>query len=496
MSMKMRYYQDGLVECVSGKFNAGFKRVCVQLETGGGKTGIAADMTKRIMSKRRSGERGVALLFLVGRDLLVYQTVETLVKIGMNREDIGIITTSANSVDCFKPIQVALITTLMRRKHKYDHWLKPKVIIIDEAHHAVAATWLKLINHYNAHLIGLTATPRRLDGKSLKDVFQSLCVGPSYQELADEGFLANISVKKIPSGVDIKKIKKTDVGDEERSSGVVIVDDVATYFKLAQGKRTIHFSKTIDHSKSFVQSLREKGVNAESISSEDSKDYRRDVLQRFKDGVTTVLSNVQILTEGFDCPECECVIMARSTSSFTLYKQMVGRLTRPKSDGRNALLIDCVGNVDEHGLPNEPCTWILEAKSKEEKKAREALRTRDNNLRNCDSCFEMFFRELEECPRCGQKVSKMIPDKVDLELIDAGEAERVREQRKLDVKQGIKESMGDISKLRDVARANGYKDGWAYQTSKQPAWIAFWDRKKREIEAARLAEQNKTKTEE
>ena len=469
---KLRDYQHDAIKAVNGAFLRGNRSVCLQMATGAGKTVCAGAMS--LLALKKLGENSKKhILYLVHRKELLDQTVNTLIEFGLEHH-LGTIS-SRFGLKIWKPIQVATIQTVSRRL-KDLQWLQPRLIFVDEAHHTRAATWERVIKHFkDADLIGMTATPARLDGKGLGELFDTLIEGPSMKQLIDEGSLCDIDIYTVKSGINMKNIKKT-AGDfnkkelDVRVSGPVIASTVKNWARVARNKRTLHYSVSIRHSKEVVEQIKALGIKAEHVDGSTHISEREAVFRRFSAGITQFVSNVDLVTEGFDCPECDCVII-KPTASLTLYLQMIGRVMRPKADGRKGLVLDVGGNVtyNNHGDPREPIHWSL-ADGVVINPSRAVKRM----SRNCEHCGYVYPYSKHECPVCGLEPKTKTAHEVDVELeVMEKENKRAATKARRNIAQDIMNSMGAPDELKAIARKYGYEmsvvDKWQRQ------YQLYWD---------------------
>lgn len=458
----------------------GSRAICQQLATGGGKTVIAGYISKQVADSLR-GSRSIAL-YLVHRQELVEQVVGTLRDFGL-----GALTgriQANHTMTSWLPLQVASIQTLVRRLDKVA-WLQPRIVFIDECHHARAATWEKVLARFPKALkIGLTATPARYDGLGLHTHFDTLLVGPSFQELIAEHSLCPVETFELPPDIDLKSLSKSK-GDYTRKSlgkmptAPVLASAMKEIPRLIGERQTIHFARTRAHSRMFVEDCRSRGYTAEHVDGETPAPVRKKIMARFAGGATQFLSNVEIVTEGFDVPSCEAVIIARETLSVPLLLQMIGRVMRYQP-GKIGRVLDLVGSCAQCNVyPGENIEWSLDdglVRSKERSKA--------NPKRCCEHCGYWFKRSHPECDMCGQAPTTPSPEIVEVELVKARQAEkRAAKLFKRNKTRRIIESMGDVEKLNEIARDYGHKPGWVnVQLSERLPWQTIW-RRKREARA-------------
>lgn len=358
--MQLREYQKNLVGDVYTAWRAGFRRVCMQLATGGGKTVVfAAICADAVASGRR-------VLILVHREEIQQQVVATLTKFGLQPHSLY----AGGDVYEAAQIVVAMVQTAVRR-----HYIHADVVIVDEAHHAVSKSYEEYLNKYtDALALGVTATPERLDGKGLDNQFDELVCGPQAKELIRLGYLVDADIYAVPLPTDALKNAKISMGDFRKSdvekimkNNIVYGDVVNTYLDCADGAQGIVFASSIDLATSYAAEYAEAGIPSKLIHSKIPPAERKSNVNLFRKGKIKILINVAIATEGFDVPQCDCVQMLRPTASLTLYLQMVGRSLRPANGKQSAIILDHVDNVRRHGVPTADRRWSLRGKSYRER---------------------------------------------------------------------------------------------------------------------------------
>ncbi len=368
------------------------ERPVLVIPTGGGKTSIAADII------RRATERGRRSVFLVHRRELVDQAVERLAQFGV---DAGRIL-AGHREKRSRAVQVASIPTLVRR----EHW-PADVVIVDECQHAVSDSWRSVLGRYGpekpdatwrqsdasapACIIGLTATPCRLDGKPLGDVFGKIIEPVSTRELIERGYLVAPTVFAPPVDLSGLKVVAGDYAIDELAvrMGKLVGSLTRTWIERARGLRTVAFAVNIEHSLAIVDAFRALGVRADHVDFKTPAGERAKILRDLKAGTIEFVSQVQLLTEGWDLPALQCVILARPTKSLALFRQMVGRVLRPPGP---VFVLDHAGNHNEHGPVDEPIEWSLTGKPKRKGAA---------PVKTCPECFALVPIATVKCPECG-----------------------------------------------------------------------------------------------
>ncbi|MDC1028832.1 DEAD/DEAH box helicase, partial [Schleiferiaceae bacterium] len=242
------------------------------------------------------------------------------------------------------------------------------LIIIDEAHHSVAKSYVQILRAFPKALqLGVTATPIRLNGEGFRHLFDELLCSYGVKEFMSRGFLSNYR-HIATSFIDLKKLavgKTRDFTEESlmdvMGQETVMANVVQGYFDHANGKKAIVFAVTIVHCHMLAERFKMRGVRAEVISSLTEKEERSKLLESFIQGEIKVLVNVNIFSEGFDCPDIEAVILARPTKSIAMYYQQVGRVLRPHKDKVHGIVLDNAMLWKEHGLVTQDITWTLDA---------------------------------------------------------------------------------------------------------------------------------------
>lgn len=374
---QLRQYQSNAIGRVLAAIT---RRPILVMPTGAGKTFTAASLIHRLQCHT---------LWLAHRKELIEQAYHTL-----SGHDLfcGIIKSGINPTYS-APIQVASVSTLAKR----EHMPRAECIVIDECHHAAADSYSTILARYpNAPIVGLTATPFRLDGRGLGDIFGEIVVAATTRQLCDDGTLHRPKVwaGKAP---DLRGVKLTG-GDynlkqaaTRSNTGELTGDIVETWKKHAMGKRTVCFAVNVEHSQAIVQAFRDAGIPAEHVDGK-SKD-RGPVLARLASGVTQIVSNCMVLTEGWDLPSLECAIIARPTASLNLHLQMIGRIMRAADGKTGCVCLDHAGNHHVHGLVTRDIDYSLDA--------RKAGESEPLGLRRCRKCGLFFEPDVFRCPECG-----------------------------------------------------------------------------------------------
>jgi DNA repair protein RadD len=406
--VELRTYQVEAVEAARQALRNGKRRVLVVCPTGGGKTVIASDII------RRAVERQSRVLFLAHRRELIQQTCDKLQRFGVRH---GVIMAGEKKAPQH-PVQVASIQTLAHRRGELQH---VDLVFFDEAHHAAAGSYQDVLEWYpSARVVGLTATPWRLDGRGLGDVFDGHVVVRTPRQLRDEGHLVAVGGWQYEA-IDTSqaRVKGGDFVASDLSAaataGRVVGDIIEEWKRYAAGKRTVVFAVSVEASRQMVEEFLREGVPAEHVDGSMPARERDAVLARLRSGATLVVSNCNVLTEGFDCPELEVCVLARPTLSTALYLQMVGRVLRPAPGKALARLHDHAGCLRAHGHPYEDRNYTPESSATKQRKALEGNGTSTTEQQRCPECKSV--RVGWPCDACGHSPS---PKQLQVEL----EAER------------------------------------------------------------------------
>jgi superfamily II DNA or RNA helicase/ribosomal protein L31E len=369
MSSILRPYQIKGKDDIFNCWREGYRNVMFQLVTGGGKTVLFVDIIKRFLTKNKR------VILIAHREELISQAWNTLHK---NQIFAGVIKGGVRP-NFSLPCQVASIQTIQRRG-ELPH---ADLVIIDETHHALDDnSYGKVLKtHYpNALVLGVTATPYRLGGKGFTDLFECLVQGPTFNELVNAGYLTPLEyfVKYIP---DLKSLgmSKGDYNLEEAAAlmGKNLAPIIESYEEHCVGMSGVVFAVSIPNSREIVDRYNSIGVNAAHLDANTHPDERRNILQGFKERRIQIISNVGIITEGFDFPDMEFVQLARPTKSLSLFLQMVGRVTRTdynvikdatddevrrflvsQSKKPFGYVLDNAGLWMDHGLPDQEFDWL------------------------------------------------------------------------------------------------------------------------------------------
>lgn len=430
-----------------------YNSICIVMPTGSGKTAVSADISLRIY-RDVGGEKAArgSVLYLVHRRELLKQTADTLDKIGLKGTH-GFIA-AGKFVKEWKPIQIASIPTLIKRLDYMKRSISPRVIFVDEGHHATAGTWSKIIKSWpKAKIIFLTATPARQDDKGLGDLIDHLILGPQIKQLTPE-YLAPIRTYSVAP--EFNMTSATLKAQSESLTGAVIANTVDNWKEFASDRKTIFFAVDLNHSQRIVEALKKDKITAAHMDYKTPPAERERIFKDLMEGRIQCISNMKLFTEGTDWPDCDCVVLARFTGSLVEYRQMNGRAMRRKSHGGDSIILDLAGNVYVHGMPDDDIDWELEyGYDKEAQKKKAILTTR------CENCECIYSKKEDQCPICEHSPLKREVLEVDAEisLVDESQVKRKPMKRKT-LNAEVIATGGDIGKLNELRKKHGYKHGW------------------------------------
>ena len=344
--MKLRTYQNEAVTAIKQQWKEGYSRTLLVLPTGCGKTIVFAKVTEECV---REGKR---VLILAHRSELLEQAADKLYKTTGIRSSLE--KAESSCLDSWYRVTVGSVQTLMREKRL--KMFQPDffdTIIIDEAHHAVSDSYQRILQHFsNSDILGVTATPDRGDMKNLGTVFDSLAYEYTLPKAIKEGYLSPIKAVTIPLKLDLSSVS-VQAGDFKASDIDTALDPYLYQIaeemkKYCKNRKTVVFLPLVSTSQKFRDILNKTGFNAAEVNG-NSED-RAQILADFENGRYNVLCNSMLLTEGWDCPSVDCVIVLRPTKVRALYCQMVGRGTRLCQGKKNLLLLDFLWHTERHEL--------------------------------------------------------------------------------------------------------------------------------------------------
>lgn len=408
--MKLRDYQKDIFDKIMGANTHDL----VQLDTGGGKTPIIAALAQQTSH----------WLVVAHRNTLIQQASATMARFGLYHDTISSDYTRRRCMTAHQDrgVQyivpgyhnhVASVDGILSRYKRGRLTLNrqvPWLILIDEAHHAICDNkWGKLAEIFpNARFVGFTATPARNDGRSLHADYHGLfdrlvqaegLQSGSVKKLIEWGHLADFDVYAPAASYKVSFINKDDPNGPRlqydarswRVDGTLVFGDIlGAYKRLIGDRRTVVMLPRISIAEQFAESLKDEGYTSAAVHCKmpQTETYRR--IDAFRRGEFQFLCNVDIVNEGFDLPEIEAISLLRKTQSTVLYRQWVGRTLR-SAPGKRAVIIDHVGNVFEHGLPDRDIDWSQSF----------IKPPNGQQLISCPECEHVFNVYRAQCPACG-----------------------------------------------------------------------------------------------
>lgn len=467
--MTLRQYQ---ANCVGGVKRAlkVHRRVLLQSPTGSGKTMQAAHMIRGCVNN------GWRVMFLCHRDELVQQTSATLLRMGVDHGFVA----AGYPKDTRSQVLVCMVGTVRSRLDKLQ---APHIIFTDEAHHSVAGTWKVIIEHFpDALIVGLSATPERLDGRGLDDIFNALVPGPAVSWLMEEGYLSDYKAwSHAPPDLTSVKRRGADYDPSalaaKMSDSHLVGDAVDHYLRLCHGERAVSFCVNVEHALAMRDAFNAAGVPAVELDGNTPKEERRRALAAFRAGDIQVMTSVDLFGEGFDLPEVSVAILQRPTESLGLYLQQVGRVLRPvyaegwpldtaeqrlaaiaNGPKPHAFILDHAGNIARHGRPDDAREWKLEGRKKG------SSMSGGPGAKVCAYCFGSNPQGTTVCRYCG-KVFILTPREI--EQIDGELKEIEREQVRAATASNPVNDAASFEDIVTIFIARGHSDP---ATAAEGAW--------------------------
>ena len=446
MTPTLRLYQTEAVYQIRQAFSQRHRSVLFVLPTGGGKTVLFSHITEQ------AAARGNRVCVLVHRQELLRQASASLEQMGVPH---GLVAAN-RSMDLSQPVQVASVQTLARRLHRFPQEFF-QLLVVDEAHHSNAGTWAKVLEHFHrAKVLGVTATPCRCDGRGLGEWYSAMVQGPSAAWLTDNGYLAQAKVYAPPVGFDVQQIRKR-MGDfdlnqaaQQLSGNNAMGDSLSHYRQHLDGQTAIAFCCSVSHAEAVARLFNDAGVAAASIDGTMDSSTRERLLRELGTGQLKVLTSCALIGEGVDVPSVAGCILLRPTASVSLHLQMIGRCLRPQA-GKQAVILDHVGNVLRLGHHLEDREWSLDGVKKRPRDAAPSIKI-------CPRCFCAMSSQSRVCPECGHEFQperrelQHVPGQL-VEVTKGLPRQRFREQGKAQT----------VEELIALGHERGYKNprAWA-----------------------------------
>lgn len=412
---------------------------------------------------RRTTTNGNRVMFLIHRKEVLQQAVKTF-----NNQDVNPDLLTAG-----------MVQTLTRRIDKLP---TPDVILVDEAHHALAKSYQNILNRFPKAIVLLfTATPHRTGRVQLDRIADDIIVGQSIHELTEKGFLAPFRYFQPPGDFDSKLLKRGSTGDftndsmQQAMSTKIFGHIVKQYKRIAPGMQAVVYTYSIDSAIKIAAEFNSEGISAVEVDGTTSKEKRAVAVRKFRDQEIKILVNVNLFTEGVDLPNVDCVIMARPTASLALYLQFSMRCLNPRP-GKTAIIIDHANNFKSFGYPDDDRDWKQAIKSGKQK-SKTLLKDPGLSIVTCDYCFAVVkASEVKDgkCPICGKpiKVHEAKPIS-DVDLVEATKARKQLVKKILHdtvyqnvINKKVNE-LHTMAELQAYAKIHGYKPGWAFFQAKR-----------------------------
>lgn len=365
--MNLRPYQFDQYQRVREEFRS-HQRVCMQAATGAGKTIMFSEMVKS------SSSSGWNTWIVVPRNELLQQASDSLLGIGVKH---GVIAAGRYESGAFDA-HVVSKDTLTQRIKRGDVKRPPRFMIVDECHLALDR-YLQFAEAFpECKILGVSATPERLDGRGLSELYQTLVLGPTIPELIEQGFLSDCEYFCPPIvGLDKVHRKGTEYDEAELDALLtarkVYGSAIEHYRRHADGKPALVFCRSVKSASETAQRFCDAGYKFENIDGTMTYQARRTLIDGLKSGQLDGLTSCELITYGLDVPRVECVIMLRPTLSRTLFMQMIGRGLRPWIGKSHLIVLDHVGNLQEHGHPFAPHVWNFDGREKRKRNRDESV---------------------------------------------------------------------------------------------------------------------------
>lgn len=412
---------------------------------------------------RRTTENNNRVMFLIHRKEVLDQAVKTFKEQGVKMS----LTT------------MGMVQTLTRRVDKLPI---PDVILVDEAHRALAKSYQRILKQFSKAVVLLfTATPHRTGRAQLDQIADDIIVGQSIHELTEKGFLAPFRYFQPPDDFDSKLLKRSSTGDytaesmEQAMSTKIYGHIVKQYKRIANGMQAVVYTYSIDSAVEIAHKFNSEGISAVEVDGTTSKEKRDLAVRKFRNQEIKILVNVNLFTEGVDLPNVDCVIMARPTASLALYLQFSMRCLNPR-EGKTAIIIDHANNFKTFGYPDDDRDWKKAIKSGKQK-SQSLLKDPGLSIVTCDYCFAVVkASEVKDgkCPICGKpiKVHEAKPVS-DVDLVEA-----TKDRQKLIheivhsnlLKEVANKNVNELHTMKELqayGKLHGYKKGWSFYMAKR-----------------------------
>lgn len=439
---QLHKYQNQLVNQARTKLSNGNHSVLLISPAGSGKSVVIAEIARLATSKNGH------VMFMVHRQELINQIKQSFIE---------------NEVD----LNRCTIMTVGKIANRLAKLVKPTLIITDETHHSLAATYRKIYDYYaDVPRLGFTASPWRMSGKGFNEVYSAMVEGPDVKWLIDNNFLAPYTYYSV-NLINESVLKKSSTGDytkdsvDQAVSRTIFGDVIKTYQDKANGKQAIVYCHSVEFSKEVAASFSDNGIKAAHADAKTPKKERDKIMSDFKKGDIKVLCNVDLISEGFNVPDCEVVIMLRPTESLVLHIQQSMRSMRYKPD-KQAIIIDHVANYLKHGLPDTPREWTLEDREKKKSGSKsDAI-----PIKQCPECFAIVPSDHKFCYECDYE---FLPEESIMQVDETAEIVKITQDFSLTASYIVTkkaEELNTMDELKAYQKAKNYKPGWVYFQAK------------------------------
>jgi len=372
MTFKLRDYQSDLLDRINRAWFDGNRTLLCQLPTGGGKTIVFSTVV------HQASKNGLKCLILAHREELIKQAADKIEII--TNDPVGIIK-AGYPTNYDRDIQVASVQSLIRRLDRCPQF---DLIVVDEAHHATSRSYRTILDFFpNARVLGVTATPIRLDGKGFRGIFDELICGVTVSQLIKSGSLSQYQYFATERSMSVEGVGKRqgDFKAEEIAKANPVEglagDVVKSYRDYLEGKQAVIFCVNIEHSIAIAEHFKAAGIIAHHLDGNTPSGERAEVMTQFRDKRIQVLTNCALFDEGLDIPSLDGVILARPTQSLSRFLQMVGRALRPCEGKDRAIIIDLAGNYERLGMPDDVRVWTLDGLEKKQRDRSKLVRDKE-----------------------------------------------------------------------------------------------------------------------
>lgn len=440
--VQLRDYQGNVYQDTIKAINNGSRGILIQLPCRSGKSYVMAKFIEKC--------KGSSLI-LAHRNELLSQHKELIDSLGLLHK-----------------CRLASVFTEVNHLGEYE---KPTVILIDECHLSEANSYKKIAEYYGCIIIGFSATPTRLNGDRLS-LYDTLINGVSVKYLIKNGAIADFDYYAPDIALNLDDID-TLAGDYNGKQlndlmfkSAIYGDVINSYKKLGESRQAIAYCAGIKHSKKVCDEFNLAGISAIHIDGSMNKTERKKIMDLYRSGYYTVLCNANIISEGITLPNASVGLLLRPTQSLALYIQQAMRVLTPDGNGKKAVIIDCVGNYQRHGLPDEDREWSLNGVVKKHKQNNE---DGSFTIRNCPNCFRIF-KTADKCPYCGHE---FVVKGRELQCMEEIRLRKISEQEKIAMAEHKKKQKMEVGMAKTkedlirIAKERGYKPGWIFVTAKR-----------------------------